>query len=143
MTTLLSDIGAAWVWVIGGLAVAACELLAPGAFLIWIGLAAVVTGLLLAIVMLSWEVQLLAFAALATISVLIGRRLGLLAPNALNRRGHDLVGRLFFLDAPIAGGAGRLILGDTSWRITGPDLPAGARVRVIRLVGATLEVVAG
>ena len=138
--SLLSDIGPAWAWVIGGLVVAACELLAPGAFLIWIGLAAIATGIVLALVVLPWEVQLILFALLAGASVLLGRRVAWNPRSALNQRGHSLIGQEFVLEQPVADGVGRLRTGDTSWRIIGPDMPVGTRIRVMALDGTTLEV---
>jgi membrane protein implicated in regulation of membrane protease activity len=140
VTEAFTAIGPAWAWIIGGLLVAACELLAPGAFLIWVGLAAIATGAILAVLTLPWEVQLILFGVLAGVGVLVGRRLARNPPTGLNRRGHSLVGQEFTLDSPVAQGVGRLRLGDTSWRIVGPDMPAGARVRVIALDGVTLEV---
>ena len=134
------EFGAAWVWIIGGLLVAACELVVPGAFLIWIGLAAIATGIIAAAVALPWEINLLVFAGLAILAVLAGRRTMRFAPTDLNRRGHSLVGREFMIDRPIQDGVGRLALGDTTWRIAGPDCPAGSHIRVTGLDGTTLLV---
>jgi inner membrane protein len=135
-----AGIAPAWAWVIAGLVAAVGEVLLPGIFLIWLGLAAIATGLLAAAVDLTWPVQLVAFAIFALLAVLAGRRLARHPVPDLNRRGHDLVGRTFSLDAPLHEGTGRLRQGDTSWRVVGPDLPAGARVRVVRLDGTTLVV---
>ena len=60
-------------------------------------------------------------------------------PN-LNRRSRALVGQVLTLDAPIVGGEGRVRIGDSSWRVIGPDLPLGRSVRVVRVEGATLVV---
>ena len=60
-------------------------------------------------------------------------------PN-LNRRGAQYVGRRFDLVEPIARGRGRIKLGDSSWTVTGPDLPAGQTVEVIGADGAVLQV---
>jgi membrane protein implicated in regulation of membrane protease activity len=60
--------------------------------------------------------------------------------TSLNRRAEALVGRVFTLEAPIAGGVGRIRVDDTSWRVTGPDMLEGAAVRVVRVEGATLVV---
>ena len=38
------------------------------------------------------------------------------------------------------GGEGRIRVDDSSWRVTGPNQPAGAAVRVVRVDGATLVV---
>lgn len=145
MIAAMSEIGAGWTWALVGLALAVGELLLPGVFLIWFGFAALATAAIVALVALPWPIQLLVFAVLALVAVVGGRRLTRHDRSELNRRGHDLVGRRFALEAPIAAGVGRWRQGDTSWRLTGPDLPAGAQVRVVRLDGATLvvEAVAG
>lgn len=137
---MIPDIGAGWGWALVGLLLAIGEALAPGIFLIWFGVAALATGAIAAAVTLAWPVQLLLFAVLAPLAAIAGRRLTRHDVSDLNRRGHDLVGRSFPLETPIAAGIGRWRLDDTSWRLAGPDLPAGARVRVVRLDGATLVV---
>ena len=135
-----------WAWIILGLALMGLELLAPGVFFLWLGLAAILTGLVDWAFILSWQAAALCFAILSVASVLIGRKLTRRpdeedrGPAALNRRGHVLVGRVFTLEAPIVDGAGRIRVDDSSWRVTGPSAPAGASVRVVRVEGATLVV---
>ncbi|MDJ1158320.1 NfeD family protein [Chelatococcus sp. SYSU_G07232] len=145
ITWLLHEHGP-WMWIVLGLALMGLELLAPGVFFLWLGLAAVVTGVLDALLDLSWQASALLFAVLAAASVGLGRILtrrrgeeGADQPF-LNRRGAALVGETFTLDAPIEKGEGRLRVGDSVWRIVGPDCPAGATVRVLRIDGATLVV---
>ena len=136
----------AWTWIILGVVFIGIELLAPGVFLLWLGLAAVATGVLDWAFGLSWQAALIAFAVLSVASVLLGRALTRHPEeededrSALNRRGHALVGRVFTLETPIAGGAGRIRVDDSSWRVTGPAAPAGTSVRVVRVEGATLVV---
>jgi inner membrane protein len=144
MTTLL-ELGP-WGWLVAGIVLMGLELTAPGAFMVWLGLAALVTGLLLFVVPLPWEFALLVFAALAVAFVLAGRRL---VPRgtrtgevALNDRAARVVGRTFVLDSPIAEGRGRIRVDDTVWRVEGPDMPAGAQVRVVGMVGTLLKVTA-
>ena len=60
-------------------------------------------------------------------------------PN-LNRRGSQYVGRRIGLVTPIVNGRGRAKLGDSSWTVTGPDLPAGEIVEVVGVEGTVLEV---
>jgi membrane protein implicated in regulation of membrane protease activity len=135
-----------WTWVVAGLVLVGLEMLAPGVFLIWLGFAAVLTGLVQWAVELSWQGQALVFAVLAAAAVALGRMLTRNRDEedptrpALNRRGHSLVGRTFVLDSPIAGGAGRIRVDDSFWRITGPDALPGASVRVVRVEGTTLIV---
>ena len=137
--SVLAEIGPTWAWLIGGLVLAACELLAPGVFLIWLGLAAIATAGA-ALLVPAWQAQILVFALLAVVAVMIGRRVTRNPPSTLNRRGHDLIGEIVVLEEPIVNGAGRLRKGDTSWRVVGPDLAAGSRVRIAALDGTTLVV---
>jgi membrane protein implicated in regulation of membrane protease activity len=136
----------AWTWIILGIVLIGLELLAPGVFFIWLGLAAIVTGLIDAALGLSWQVASLAFAALSVAAVLVGRSLmrPSLQPDTgadrLNQRGQSLIGQVFTLETPIKDGEGRIRVGDSSWRVTGADRFAGAKVRVVRVEGATLVV---
>lgn len=136
-----------WSWVVLGLLLAALELLAPGVFLIWFGLAAIVTGLLDAVFDLSWQTSAIIFALLSVVSVVAGRlatrRRGVHEAEQpfLNRRGAALVGRRFTLDAPITGGEGWVRVDDSVWRVVGQDCPAGTRVTVTGIDGANLVVV--
>ena len=52
--TLAEELGP-WAWLIGGIVLLALELAIPGSFLIWLGLAAVVVGLVSFAVDLSWQ----------------------------------------------------------------------------------------
>lgn len=142
LANLLAAIGPAWGWILFGLVLMAGELALPGVFLVWLGLGALLTGFLVGAVGPPWQAQVLLFAVLSGVAVLMGHRLSRARPDALNRRGSDLVGRIVVLDTAIEGGIGRIRVGDSVWRVTGPDLPAGARVRITGLDGATLTVVA-
>jgi membrane protein implicated in regulation of membrane protease activity len=135
-----------WSWIILGLVLMGLELVAPGVFLIWLGLAAVLTGVIDAALGLSWQAAVLVFAVLAVASVIVGwmvtrpRHKDGGARPPLNRRGYTLVGQVFTLESPITEGSGRIRVDDSSWRVTGPDVPAGGRVRVVRIEGTTLVV---
>lgn len=134
-----------WNWIIVGGILLAIEVMAPGTYMLWLGLAAIATGVIGFILPLSWQVLVVVFAVLAVVSVLIGRKLQPRAePDSnkpfLNRRADAFVGRVFTLEEPIVSGAGRVRVDDTTWRVTGPDCPAGTKVRVERADGATLIV---
>lgn len=135
-----------WHWAILGLVLIGGETLAPGIFLIWLGLAALLTGLLVGLLALGWQSAAIAFAVLAVVCVLAGRLLTRRraeepdAATGLNDRGRQLVGKVFPLEATMVGGEGRIRVGDSSWRVTGPELLAGSEVRVLRVDGATLVV---
>lgn len=136
----------AWAWIILGVLLIGVELLAPGAFFLWLGLAAIATGLIDAVLDLSWQASALLFALLCVAAVILGRAVTRSKtqdePQAetLNRRGQSLVGRVFTLETPIKDGEGRIRVDDSSWRVTGADRFAGAKVRVVRIEGSTLVV---
>lgn len=135
-----------WHWWVVGLLLMAAEAFFPGAFFLWIGLAALLTGVALWIVPgLSLLVQVLLFAVLSIGSVLLVRRLRLRrtetpGESRLNERARLYEGRTFTLEAPIVNGIGQVRVDDGQWRAAGPDLPAGSRVRVLAVEGATLKV---
>jgi membrane protein implicated in regulation of membrane protease activity len=139
-----------WNWLIFGLILMALELLAPGIFLFWLGLAALLVGLLSFVFNFhpSWQLQILMFAVFAAAAVPLWRRVARRNTMAsksnpfLNKRSDALVGRVFTLEKPIVDGAGTVRIDDTIWRVAGPDAPAGSRVRIVHADGASLTVAA-
>jgi membrane protein implicated in regulation of membrane protease activity len=135
-----------WNWIILGAILLALEVLAPGAFMMWFGLSALVVGVISFVWSgLSWEWQGVAFAVIAVAMIPLWRRLANkpeLEPQepSLNRRAEALVGRSFTLDKPIVDGFGTVRVDDTVWRITGAECPAGTRVKVVRADGVHLMV---
>ncbi|RXT54444.1 hypothetical protein B6S44_12405 [Bosea sp. Tri-44] len=135
-----------WAWIVLGLVLIGGEMLAPGVFLLWFGLAALLTGVVVGLTGITWQGALLIFAALAVASVLAGRAITRRrgeepdAASGLNDRGRQLIGKVFKLEATMTGGEGRIRVGDSSWRVTGPELLAGAEIRIVRVEGATLVV---
>jgi hypothetical protein len=133
-------------WAALALLLFAAEALAPGAFMLWLGLAAaaVFLGVLLVpgIPMLA---QAAAFVVLGFVSVQVyrtwfrGRGRASDQP-ALNRRSAALVGRVLPLERAIVDGRGRVQIADAYWEVTGPELPAGTHVRVVGGDAMTLQV---
>jgi membrane protein implicated in regulation of membrane protease activity len=145
MAEMFSTLGT-WNWLIFGFIIMALELIAPGIFLFWFGLAALLVGLVSFVLHPSWQAQLLMFAVFAVAAVPLWRRLlrnngGVSKSNPfLNRRAAALVGRVFTLEKPIIDGSGTVRVDDTIWRVAGPDTPAGSRVKVVQADGANLTV---
>jgi membrane protein implicated in regulation of membrane protease activity len=142
--SILVSLGA-WTWLLAGGILMILELAAPGAFMLWFGLAAAATGIVALVFDLPWQREVLLFAILSLAFVLVGRNLmrGMASgadASFLNRRAEALVGREFTLSEPIVDGSGRVRVDDTVWRVTGADTPAGARVIVTRVDGAALVV---
>ncbi|WP_257386797.1 NfeD family protein [Tahibacter caeni] len=133
-------------WWIAALVLIAAEIVLPGFFLLWIGLAAAGVGILLLLVPgLGLLGQAVAFAALAFASCFGYWRLArdsLRATPAptLNRRAEQLVGQHYVLATAIENGRGKAHVGDSLWSVEGPDLPAGARVAVVGVDGTLLRV---
>lgn len=141
---VFETLGPTWTWVIAGVALAGAEIIVPGVFLIWLGLAALATGLASVLLPMPWQGQVLLFAGLALVFVGIASRLyrggGDRHAAVLNRPDRGLIGREGVLSEPIVQGTGRIRFDDTLWRVAGPDLPAGARVRVRGIEGTILIV---
>ena len=133
-------------WAALALLLFAAEALAPGAFMLWLGLAAaaVFLGVLLVpgIPMLA---QAAAFVVLGFVSVQVyrtwfrGRGRASDQP-ALNRRSAALVGRVLPLERASVDGRGRVQIADAYWEVTGPELPAGTHVRIVGGDAMTLQV---
>jgi membrane protein implicated in regulation of membrane protease activity len=125
------------VWGCLALLLVSAEVLVPGAFLLWLGVAAAAVFLLLLVVPgLPALAQVVAFLAFAVASIAAYRRFFRAADAStdhplLNRRAEQLVGRTFELESAIVDGRGRVKVQDAFWTVTGPDLPVGARVRVV------------
>jgi membrane protein implicated in regulation of membrane protease activity len=140
---LLSNYG----WWLLALVLIAAEMIAPGYFMLWIGIAAGVMGVVTFFApAMSALVQAIVFALLAIASCTIYWRF--IRPIAeqrddeplLNRRGARMVGRRVVVVDPIVNGRGKVRVGDGAWLAEGPDLPAGAEVEVVACEGTTLRV---
>ncbi len=134
-----------WSWLIVGVVLMLMEVVAPGVFLLWPGLAAFLTGLIAFAITMTWQIQVLLFAVFAIAAIPLWRRFSFGKGSTsespfLNRRTEALVGRVFTLERPIVDGSGTVRIDDTVWRVAGPDAPAGSRVRVTHVDGASLTV---
>jgi len=134
----------AWSWVAAGLVLLALELVAPGGVLVWLGAAALVTGGIALLVNVYWPLTFVVFGVLALAAIWLWLRTRKQEQPTdrpfLNRRAERFIGHEMVLVDPIRDGEGRVALGDTTWRVTGPDLAAGVKVRVIDADGAVLKV---
>jgi hypothetical protein len=134
-----------WGWFVAGLVLLALELVAPGGYFLWLGAAGLVTGLAALVPGVTWPWQVAIFGFLAILIVvgwtLVTRNRRPRTDNPfLNRRAERFIGHEAVIDEPIKDGFGRLALGDSIWRIAGPDLAAGQKVRVVGSDGAVLRV---
>ena len=133
-----------WHWWVLGVVLLILEVFAPGAFFLWLALAAGIVGLVVMMIpAMAWEAQLLLFALLSVASFLLGRLWLRRHPietdlPTLNRRGEQYVGRVFTLEEPVVNGNGKIRVDDTTWKIRGDDCVSGTRVRVTGVDGTVL-----
>ncbi|MBN8845237.1 MAG: NfeD family protein [Sphingomonadales bacterium] len=145
MADWLNNMEPHWAWLSLGVLLAAAEIVAPGFFLIWIGAAAIVTGVIAWIVPLSIPLQLGIFAILSFVALYGGRRWLKANPITstdphLNQRGDRLVGEVLTVTKAIEDGRGRAKVGDGEWPVRGPDIAEGGKVRVVSADGGVLLV---
>lgn len=139
--------GDVYFWAVVALLLIAAEVMAPGAFMLWLGFAAA------AMFVLAWLVPGLPIVLQAVLFVVLGFA-SILAYRkwlqrqqepesdqpALNRRAAQLIGRIVPLERAIERGTGRVQIADAFWEVSGPDLPVGASVKIVGADGMTLRV---
>jgi membrane protein implicated in regulation of membrane protease activity len=141
----LNDLGAPWAWIALGLVLAGLEMVVPGVYLIWLAVAALLTGALTFVFDFGVPLQVIDFVFLSLIAVFTARRMFGEEPIAsddplLNNRMGRLVGQTGVVTVAIEHGEGRIHQGDSDWSARGPELAAGTRVRIIGFDGGTLIV---
>jgi len=134
-----------WWWLIVAAVLGVLEIILPGVFLIWLGIAAAITGIVVAFTDIPFGYQIATFTLLAFASVYSGR--GVYARNPvpssdpkLNDRTARLIGQTVTVETAIENGHGRVAVGDSIWNARGPDAPAGSSVVVTGADGAWLSV---
>lgn len=135
-----------WYWFVFAAILGTIEILAPGIFFLWLALAALLTGFVALLApQIGMAGQLVSFSALSVILVFVAYKYIKTNPIAsdqpmLNNRLAQYVGKTYVLETAIENGVGRVKIGDSSWRVEGPALPAGASVRVVSVDNDALKV---
>lgn len=135
-----------WGWVIAAGVLALAELHLPSSYLIWIALGAALTAAADASLGLSLEGQIGTFALASALSCAAGyfvyrhfsRRHQRETP--LNERSRAMLGARGTVCEPLAGGHGKVRLGDGVWLASGPKLAEGTPVVVTAVQGTRLVV---
>ena len=145
MDQFLPFTGVYFWWIVAGILLLA-EMTLPGFFMLWLAAAAALTAVVDIFFNLSWAGEILTFAALSLVLVLATWRMVIGSRNLksdqphLNQRHQGLVGRSFVLERAIVNGSGKIKVEDTLWDVDGPDMAAGARIKVTGLQGMRLMV---
>jgi membrane protein implicated in regulation of membrane protease activity len=142
----MGAIGASGAWLIAALVLGIAELAVPGVFLVFLAIAAAITGIAVyALSDLSPAAQLGAFAVWSVVTVLIGKRWYRDYPveggdPMLNDRAARMLGQVVIVETAIVRGHGRVLVGDGGWPARGPDAAVGERMRVVAVEDGTLIV---
>jgi len=142
---MFGDIELGWLWLIGGVVLLIAEIIAPGFFLVWIGGAAMLTGLFALLFGIGPAGQLALFALYALVAVLVARRWyasqDLTSEDPmLNDRTARLIGKRVTVISPIDEHSGRVQVGDGQWSARGGPAAAGEHVRITGVDGNCLIV---
>lgn len=135
------------VWLSVGLLLIAAETMAPGLFMIWLGLAALVLFFIVWLIPdLSLLMQVVLFVVFSFVMIGIYFQFfrGKETPSDkpfLNRRGEQLIDQVYPLESAIVNGHGRVKIGDAFWTVQGADMPVNGLVRVVAVDSMTLKVV--
>jgi membrane protein implicated in regulation of membrane protease activity len=139
------DMESGWIWAIAGVLLLIAEIIAPGFFLVFVGAAAIATGLFTLLFDLGTAPQLILFAVYSALAVLIGKRwYG--EPDAidenlrLNDPSRRLVGKTVTVVEAVDDHGGRVRVGDGEWNARGGPAAAGERAKVIGIEGNCLIV---
>ena len=148
MAEWLDTISTHWFWLSLGLLLGVAEMVAPGFFLMWLGLAALIVGGLDYFLPITVAYQVAMFATLSVLTVFAGKKF--LQENPietedakLNDRGARLTGEIVTVVEAITNGHGRVKVGDSVWSARGVDAAIGSRVCVTGADGAVLLVEGG
>ena len=137
-----------WHWALAGLVLLILEMFAPGAIFMWLGIAAFVVSAILALFpSMSWETQWFIFGLFSIASIVSWKMYFNKHPlpgesdgQILNQRGQEMIGRKLTLSQAIENGTGRTQIGDTWWRVEGPNLDAGTEVTITDSKGSSIVV---
>jgi membrane protein implicated in regulation of membrane protease activity len=139
------EISGEMAWVVIGIILLSIEMISPGMYLMFLGAAAIFTGLLGFALPLSLPLELLIFAVSSIAAVYVAKRWFEVYPilsNAplLNSRVAQMIGQTVEVVEPIESGNGRVKVGDSVWPASGPDTPVGTRMRITGGEGNRLSV---
>ena len=139
------DIEPGWIWAIAGILLLIAEVVAPGFFLVFVGVAAIATGAFTLLFGLGTPLQLILFIVYSALAVMIGKRwYG--EPHdgdqrhAINEPAKRLIGKTLVVVSQVDDHSGRVRVGDGEWNARGGPAGVGDRVTVTAIEGNCLIV---
>lgn len=142
----IMTISPAWQWLIAGLIIILLELILPGVYLLWLGVASLCVALTCSFLDISLMTQFLVFAGssfiLVTIAYIYFKKRPISSENAyLNERMSSYIGREVELLTAIKNGTGRICVDDTFWVVEGAELPQGTLCTITGIRGMRFQVI--
>lgn len=141
--------GGAWCWIVVGWVLVGAEMILPGVFFLWIGGAAIVVGTVSVFIPMTPEFQFVLLAILAPVMMMLGKTYFKTHVKSdhplLNDRSKQMIGRIIVLNNSLVNGRAQVAIGDSVWmvemvEVEGPDLEAGAHVKIVDVEGNTLKI---
>lgn len=136
-----------WHWLALGLALLAVELLGTAGYFLWLGLSALIVGLLLSLIPMSWQLQWSAFVVFSLATTWLWWRRQLSkdqqddSSRDLNQKQKQLIGQELVVKEPIQAGMNRLQMGDTTWSAHAEvDIEVGSKIKIVALDGIVLKI---
>lgn len=146
----LNDMVFWWWWVIAIILIVV-EVMTMTMFALFISITAAIVGVVSWIFAdLTWSSQFILWSLLSLASIVGWHFYRKVNPQketdqpALNKRGHQYVGRSFTLDEPIINGTGKIKVDDSTWKVeSDEDFNKGDKVKVTSIDGVILKVEKG
>ncbi|MBL4828434.1 MAG: NfeD family protein [Aliivibrio sp.] len=136
-----------WHWLAFGLGLLLLELLGTAGYLLWVGLSAMIVGVCLSLLPISWQLQWIAFASFSLVATWLWWRYQFNKDqqddesSLLNKRDLQMIGKTARLEDAVQQGKCRIKIGDTTWTAeTERDLEANTLVKVVKVTGIVLTI---
>lgn len=136
-----------WHWLALGFGLLAVELLGTAGYFLWLGLSALMVGVLLSLLPISWQMQWLSFATFSLATTWLWWRRQWSKDKEddqsrdLNQKYKQLIGQTLTLEEDCTAGINRIRVADTTWSAQCDQaIPAGTRVKIVNVEGIILVI---
>lgn len=135
-----------WHWFALSLLLMIAESLGAAGFLVALGMAAAFNGVITLLLDNGWQWQLVNFSLLSILFAVIWwyflqKKTSFAGQSTLNRPFEAMLGRTTVLTEGIENGRGKIYINDAYWFVTGPELPAGSKVKIVAVEEGSLLLV--
>ena len=136
-----------WHWLSFGLALLAVEIFGAAGYFLWLGISALIVGVVLSLIPMSWPLQWVSFTCFSLLTTWLWWRRQFKADTEnddsrdLNQKQKQLIGQKIRLEEDFLAGKGRIKVGDTTWTAEAAhNIAAGKLVEVTNVNGIILTI---